>query len=366
LGGTEMDDVARVVVAVGAPEVTEEVMHFLDRSGRARVIATASDGRQLEQAVRQLEPDAVVAEPGITVDGLDHQAIFALAPKESVASLRAAIRAGARAFYLWPSEREALIERIAKTFTARRALARRATVVAVHASRGGAGTTFVATHLAASLARAGKSCVLVEGDVVFGDLAPALGAPPEDIRTIGDLSPLGDELGWDHVRDVAWRHDAGFDAVLAPPATSLTAAAFGETVPAVVEAAATAVDVVVVAVPRSVQEPTGACLTLADRVLEVLILDVTSFLATKRALEVLAPLDLGSRLGLVVNQARRGDITTGDVVRVFGADPLAVIPFEAGAARAREQGRLVERGRAFRVLERLSLALVEPGVERGA
>ena len=77
----------------------------------ARVIATASDGRQLEQAVRQLEPDAVVAEPGIAVDGLDHPAIFALAPTESVGALRAAIRAGARAFYLWPSEREGLLER---------------------------------------------------------------------------------------------------------------------------------------------------------------------------------------------------------------------------------------------------------------
>jgi hypothetical protein len=36
-----MDQVARVVVALEAPDVAEEVMHFLDRSGRARVVATA-------------------------------------------------------------------------------------------------------------------------------------------------------------------------------------------------------------------------------------------------------------------------------------------------------------------------------------
>ena len=59
-----MDQVARVVLALEAPEVAEEVMHFLDRSGRARVVATAGDDRQLAEAVRQLEPDAVVAEPG--------------------------------------------------------------------------------------------------------------------------------------------------------------------------------------------------------------------------------------------------------------------------------------------------------------
>ena len=60
-----MDQVARIVLALEAPEVAEEVMHFLDRSGRARVVATAGDDRQLAEAIRQLEPDAVVAEPAM-------------------------------------------------------------------------------------------------------------------------------------------------------------------------------------------------------------------------------------------------------------------------------------------------------------
>src|SRR2546422_6506555 len=56
--GTAMDDVARVILAIGSQEVAEEVLHLLDRSGRARVVATAADDRQLAEAVRQLEPDA--------------------------------------------------------------------------------------------------------------------------------------------------------------------------------------------------------------------------------------------------------------------------------------------------------------------
>jgi Flp pilus assembly CpaE family ATPase len=361
-----MDDVARVVVAVEAPEVTEEVIHFLDRSGRARVVATAADDRQLEQAVRQLEPDAVVAEPGIAVGSVDHPAMFALAPKESVASLRAALRVGARAFFVWPSERDALLERIATTFVARRASARRAAVVAVHGSRGGAGTTFVAAHLAASCARIGRTCVLVDGDVVYGELASSMGAP-DDVRTVADLSSLGEELGWDHVRDAVWRHDAGFDAVLAPPSQALSHSAFDETVPAVVEAAATAADIVVVAVPRSLGTPTSGCLALADRVLELLTLEVASFRATTRALQVMARMDLERRVAFVVNQARRSDITSGDVVRVFGADPLAVIPFEAAAARAHEHGRLpMTRGRVPRSFDRLAQAVVDLGATAAA
>src|SRR5205085_2488068 len=53
--GTAMDDVARVILAIGSQEVAEEVLHLLDRSGRARVVATAADDRELAEAVRQLE-----------------------------------------------------------------------------------------------------------------------------------------------------------------------------------------------------------------------------------------------------------------------------------------------------------------------
>ena len=60
-----MQEVARVVLALEANEVAEEVMHFLDRSGTARVVGTAADDRQLIEAVRQLEPDAVVAHPSL-------------------------------------------------------------------------------------------------------------------------------------------------------------------------------------------------------------------------------------------------------------------------------------------------------------
>jgi len=53
----------RVVLALDAPEVLEELLHFLDRSGAAQVVATVSDAKQVEDALRHLEPDLVLAEP---------------------------------------------------------------------------------------------------------------------------------------------------------------------------------------------------------------------------------------------------------------------------------------------------------------
>src|SRR5207247_5592558 len=126
--GTAMDDVARVILAIGSQEVAEEVLHLLDRSGRARVVATAADDRQLAEAVRQLEPDAVVAEPAIAAAGVGSAALLALATRESIAALRAAIGAGAQGFYVWPQERQALLGRVLALAAAPRVPERRATV----------------------------------------------------------------------------------------------------------------------------------------------------------------------------------------------------------------------------------------------
>ena len=106
-----MEDVARVVLAMEQHDVAEEVMHFLDRSGHARVVATAADDRQLLEAVRQLEPDVVVGQSSLVNGAAGSLPFLAVDTRESVGALRAAIRAGADGFFVWPADREALYDR---------------------------------------------------------------------------------------------------------------------------------------------------------------------------------------------------------------------------------------------------------------
>lgn len=354
-----MEDVARVVVAVEAVEVAEEVLHFLDRSGRARVVSTAGDDRQLAEAVRQLEPDAVVAEPGLALGGLDGATLLALATRESVGALRAAIRAGARGFYLWPGEREGLLDGVVATRTARAALERTALVVSVHASRGGAGCTFVATHLAQAFARRDVSCVLIDVDPTFGDVATALGASDDERRTIADLVPLGDELSPEHLESVLERHPSGFGALLSPPVASVDAVD-DAIVRRATEVAASSADVVVLHLPRALDVAGRWCLANADRVLEVLSLDVLAFRAATRLLETAASLGLSDRVRFVVNKTARGEITPRDVLRAFESEPLAVLPFDAGVPRVQDHGRLLApRGRVGRAFDRLASVLLD-------
>jgi Flp pilus assembly CpaE family ATPase len=354
-----VEDVPRIVLAMEQHDVAEEVMHFLDRTGRARIVATAADDRQLLEAVRQLEPDAVIAQPSIVVEEAVRSRVFlALDTLESIVSLRAAIRVGADGFFLWPADREALSDAVAAATAAPAPLERRATVVAVHAARGGADATSVATHLARAFARRGRACILVDGDAIAGEVGAALGAPEDGVHSLGDLLPLLGELSPGHLDDTLWTHPEGFRVLLAP--REVDASWEPSALRRIVEVTAAMADVVVVRLPVPVDAAVRETLGTTDRVLEVLSLDVLSFRAARRALDGLRA--AGGEVGFVVNRASRSEITPGDVERVFGCQPLAVVPFDRSLSTAQDHGRLVSpRGRAGRALDRLA-ARVEEGV----
>ena len=102
----------------------------------------------------------------------------------------------------------------------------------------------------------------------------------------------------------------------------------------------------------------------ADRLLEVLTLDVVSFRATSRAMEAFSPLHLEGRVAFVVNWAARSEITPGDVRRVFGEPALAVLPLDRAVRSAQDKGRLLPaKGRMARRFDRLAVALTERDVE---
>lgn len=356
-----MEDVARVVLALEQPDVAEEVMHFLDRTGRSRVVGTASDPRQLAEAVRQLEPDTVVAAPSLLAPRgeLNGSALLALDTKQSVGTLRRAIRAGASGFYLWPAEREDLAIAAARPRPLpEHEVAGAARVFAIYGARGGAGTTFLATHLAAAFARRDRACVLVDLDVAFADATAALGVPAEEpVRTIGDLLPLGDEVGPRHVGEVVWRHPLGFDVLLAPADATAAGAVRGEHYRAAIAAARRTCELVLLHVPRALDDVARTGLELADLVVMVIGLDVVSFRDAKRAIGAAA---LEDRCVFVVNRASRSEIAPRDVERVFGQAPTAVLPAARGVAAAQDRGRLLPlRGRLGRSIDRLAGFLLE-------
>jgi Flp pilus assembly CpaE family ATPase len=190
-----------------------------------------------------------------------------------------------------------------------------------------------------------------------------LGAP-DDVHTLGDLLPLAGELTAHHLDEAAWEHRAGFGVLLAPAPHRATEVE-GAGLVGVIEAAAAARDVVIAHLPRAIDPLVRSVLACSDRLLEVISLDVLSFRATTRALGALGPLGVEGRVSFIVNRATRGEIVPGDVQRVFGAAPIAVVPVDRSVGRAQDHGRLLSaKGRVGRAFDRIAAQLVDGADER--
>jgi pilus assembly protein CpaE len=347
--------VSEATVVLGLPEqaMAEEVLHFLDRLPRVRVVGTASEEASLRREVRRTAPNAVVASPELLTPGLETVSL-AVAERETTAGLRAAIAVGAQGFFLWPEEREALAR--AAERTARRADARErppGKVVAVYGPRGGAGVTFLATNLAGAYAARGASTALVDLDVDYADVTVALGVVPNGQATLADLTPVLDELAAEHLDKVMYEHPRGFRVLLSPHRPPRPGGMAGRHVEALAAVLRDRFDIAILHLPRSLDDRTRAAVAASDVVLLPVTLDVLAFRDARRALDALADLDLNGRVRLVINRAARSEVVPEDAERVFGIRPSVVIGVDHSVSRAQNRGELVV-GRSSRTSRRIS------------
>jgi pilus assembly protein CpaE len=355
---------ATVVLGLEEQATAEEILHSLDRLPRVRVVGAASDRPGLEREVRRTAPDAVVASPELLSGDLAVGSVLAVAGTETTAGLRAAIRAGAQGFFLWPEERGSLARAVQRT--ARRGDAGErppGKVIALYGPRGGAGVTFLATNLAGACAARGTSTVLVDLDADYADVTVALGIVPNGQPTLADLTPVldEDELLPEHVEKVLYEHPRGFRVLLAPHRPFPGEALAGRHVSGLTAVLRSRFDVSILHLPRSLGEATRAAISSSDRILVPVTLDVLAFRDTRRALDALDDLGLDGRVRLVINRAARSEVIPEDAERVFGLRPSAVIGTDRAVVRSQNRGELLvgRSGRTARRVSALARTLLE-------
>jgi pilus assembly protein CpaE len=87
-------------------------------------------------------------------------------------------------------------------------------MITVLGPKGGTGKTVTSSNLAVAIALQGRSAVLVDLDLQFGDIGLALGLEPT--KTIYDLAAAGGSLDADKIDGFLAEHDSGVRALLAP------------------------------------------------------------------------------------------------------------------------------------------------------
>ncbi|CAN5889020.1 hypothetical protein BH23ACT12_BH23ACT12_05570 [soil metagenome] len=201
-----------------------------------------------------------------------------------------------------------------------------ARVITVASASGGCGKTFYATNFAAYLAKAtGGKVLLVDLDLQFGEVAISLHLRPK--RTISELvqeEDIGTALS-DYVVD----HGAGYKVLCAPRDPIAGDKVGPRETTAVLVAARTQFDYIVVDTPPSINETCLAAFDQSQSLVIMATMDLPSLKNLRVFLETLKKLNLpADQVSLVVNKAESGTgIDLKEVEPLYPQGFSAVLPY---------------------------------------
>jgi pilus assembly protein CpaE len=337
-----MADTIRVLIVDDIPETRDHLTKLLGFEGDMDVVGSAASGAEAISLATSLHPDVVLMDINMPdMDGItatEHMAQAAPATSVVMMSvqgeadyLRRSMLAGAREFLVKPFSSDELTASIRQVYSREKdKLSRMAvapassstggaapngtredgsepgTVVAVFSPKGGVGRTTVAVNLAVAAAtELGKKVVLVDGSFQFGDVGVLLNLNPKN-KSIADLVPELEQAG-DSVESIdtfVITHSAGIRVLLAPPSPEMAELITPSGIRRVIETLRKTHDLVVVDCTAFFNDTTLAILDVADTILTMLSLEITSIKNMRLFLEVAEQLGYESgKVRLVLNRA---------------------------------------------------------------
>jgi pilus assembly protein CpaE len=178
-------------------------------------------------------------------------------------------------------------------------------IVAVFSPKGGVGRTTIAVNVAvAAASEPGSRVALVDGSFQFGDVGVLLNLNPKN-KSIADLVPELEAGGEPESLDTfLMTHSSGLKVLLAPPSPELAETVTPSAAKRVLEVLRGRYDIVVVDCASSFSDATLAILDIADTILTVLTLEITSIKNLRLFLEVADQLGYpNDKVQLVLNRA---------------------------------------------------------------
>jgi pilus assembly protein CpaE len=256
--------------------------------------------------------------------------------------LERAFEAGADDLIALPQSAEQL------TFALEKALARRrgtgpavaeGAMITVLGPKGGTGKTVTSSNLAVAFALEGKSAVLVDLDLQFGDVGLALGLEPT--KTIYDLAVSGGSLDADKIDGFLAKHPSGARALLAPLRPDQAAAIGTSLLREVFEILRSRYDFLLVDTPPAFTAEVIAAVDASSHLCVVGMLDALSLKDTKIGLETLEEMGYDPRaVTLVLNRADSDvGITQANVEELLGRAPDVLVGSDRAIPRALTNGQ---------------------------
>jgi pilus assembly protein CpaE len=317
-------------------ETRDHLAKLLGFESDIEVVGTAASGAEAIEQAASLVPDVILMDINMPdMDGITAtERLSAQVPSAAVVMmsvqgeadyLRRSMLAGAREFLVKPFSSDELTASIRQVYSREKDKADRAAVVAqvarasdpthsgqvvaVFSPKGGVGRTTIAVNLAvAAASELGKKVTLVDASFQFGDVAVLLNLNPKD-KSMAELVPeLEQGLDPESVEKFTLTHSSGIRVLLAPPSPEMAELITPAGVKHVIDILRQHSELVVVDCAAWFNDTLLGILDLADVVLTVLTLEITSIKNTRLFLEVADQLGYSHKIRLVLNRA---DTTLG-------------------------------------------------------
>lgn len=293
---------------------SKELSRALSSHAGSSLLMTSDDAEQIFTEACRLRPSAVVinlthmGEPALKlvqriVNECPNTAVICASRESSPDMILRSMRTGARDFIRLPINDEELttvIERTAE-FAAEHVdhePKKRGRAIAVFSSKGGCGTTLIATNLAMTQK---TPTVLVDLNLQSGDLELLLGLKPK--FSLADVVENRDRLDDALLASYITPHSKNLSLLAAPTKAESAEDIEPKHIYEVMELLRQRYDNVIIDTPHSFDSVTISALDHADQILVVLTLEIHAIRSTRRALEIFDRLGYPRRkVRLVVNR----------------------------------------------------------------
>jgi pilus assembly protein CpaE len=351
-----MAEKIRILVVDDIVETRENLAKLIGFEPDMTIVSSAEGGQQAVEFAKRDRPDVILMDINMPdMDGITATEIIANTVPESPIImmsvqgeqdyLRRSMLAGAREFLVKPFSADELVNAIrhvheiekvkrsryqqaapAPTFAGGGGGAggqsltavlqpRRGKIITFFSPKGGVGRTTIATNLAVALHQStGQPVCLVDGSLPFGDIAVILNMSPK-AKTIADLVGAFDQVDAEVLESVLVQHSTGIKVLLAPPTPEAAELITGANIKKVLETLRESYAFVVVDTWPSFQEQVLTMLDVADVILTLMTLEITSLKNVRVFMEIAEKLGYDDqKVQLVANRNdSSGGIKASDV-----------------------------------------------------
>jgi pilus assembly protein CpaE len=326
-----------VVLSTGLDNF-KEIRTALAADARIQLLAGGNDAEQLHDEIMRLKPNAAIIALGAGseqaikfIQRMNSEspatALISAADNASPDLILQSLRAGAREFLRLPISAEELgtvIDRVSAFSAAQvEAPKKKGRMVAVFSSKGGCGTSFIATNLAASAA---ARTVIVDLNLQAGDLPLFLGVDPK--YSIADMVENRARLDESLIASFVTPYSSKLSLLAAPKQADSADEIEPEHVFEVLQRLRESYEYVVIDPQHTFDAITLAALDQSDEIVLVLTLDIPAIRSTQRALEIFDRLGYPrKKIRIIVNRwSKQIDLDLRQVEKFLGEDVIGFVP----------------------------------------